>query len=494
MSKTLLLFPHQLFAPSLFPSDATHIVFIEDPLFFGDKKYFFNFNKNKLVFHRATVDYYLQELKKAGYKVTHHIFSSDLSTTKTVSQISGDIIYYDVADYELHKRIEKGNPKCIQLQSPMFLNSTKENEDYFHPEGKVKKTYRMHNFYQFQRKRLNILIDKDEQPVGGQWSFDENNRKKVPTKLRDSIPNDPKPNINSFVTEATKWVEEHFPDNIGTTDSFFYPVTRTESEAWLQDFLQEKYAQFGDYEDAVDSEHSRLWHSILSPLLNCGLLTPEQVINEATKYYTKHDTPLNSHEGFIRQIIGWREYMKALYDLRGVDLRNSNDWKQTRKLSGAWYTGSTGITPVDKAIKDALQTGYNHHIERLMVIGGVMFTSGLHPNEVYKWFMELYIDAYDWVMVGNVYGMSQDSFDGLITTKPYFSGSNYIFKMSNYKKSHSQEWADIMDALYWSFIIENAEKLQGNIRWAMMVRNVEKMDQNKIDNYLQTKKDFLESL
>lgn len=494
MSRTLLLFPHQLFDPSLYPDGVTEIVFIEDSLFFGDKKYHFNFNKNKLVFHRATIDDYLKNIDNEIYTVNHYPYTNDIDTVKIISDIQTDIIFFDVADFELQKRIIAGNMHAKELPSPMFLNTKTENTEYFHPDGKKKKQYRMHNFYQQQRKKLQILVDADNNPVGGKWSFDEDNRKKVPTKLRETIPQNPRVNNSASVVQAKKWVNKNFENNYGSTESFCYPTNHRDAQKWLDDFIVEKYANFGNYEDAIDTEYSRLWHSMLSPLINCGLLTPHQVINAANKAYQENNIPINSHEGFIRQIIGWREYMKALYDLRGTDMRNSNDWNQKNTLSSKWYTGSTGLPPVDKAINDVLSTGYNHHIERLMVIGNAMFLSGIHPDQVYQWFMEMYIDAYDWVMVGNVYGMSQDSLDGLITTKPYFSGSNYIFKMSNYKKSTSSDWSEVWDALYWSFIIENANQLRGNIRWAMMVRNVEKMDEEKVENYLQIKKDFLQSL
>jgi deoxyribodipyrimidine photolyase-related protein len=201
--------------------------------------------------------------------------------------------------------------------------------------------------------------------------------------------------------------------------------------------------------------------------------------------------PINSVEGFIRQIIGWREYMRMMYEARGTEMRTSNHWEHTQKISEKWYTGTTGLDPVDDVIRKASDTAYAHHIERLMVVGNSMFLCGIHPDEVYRWFMEYFIDAYDWVMVPNVYAMSQNTADGIITTKPYISGSNYIKKMSHYPDG---EWNEIWDALYWDFLIRHEEKLSSNHRMNMMVSRVKKMSYEKKETYQQIAQAFRESL
>lgn len=209
---------------------------------------------------------------------------------------------------------------------------------------------------------------------------------------------------------------------------------------------------FGDYEDAIVQDEEILFHSCLSPLLNIGLLTPRQVIDETIKFNKKHKVPLNSLEGFIRQLIGWREFIRGIYHTVGEKQRKRNFFKHNRKLSTPFYQGTTGVTPIDVAIKKVLKNGYVHHIERLMVLGNFFLLCGISPNEVYRWFMELFIDSYDWVMVPNVYGMSQYSDGGMMTTKPYFSGSNYILKMSDFKKA---PWCEVWDALFWEFLIKH---------------------------------------
>ncbi|MEL7115471.1 MAG: FAD-binding domain-containing protein, partial [Pseudomonadota bacterium] len=224
---------------------------------------------------------------------------------------------------------------------------------------------------------------------------------------------------------------------------------------------------------------------------NIGLLTPRQVLDATLAHADRHDVPLNSVEGFVRQIIGWREFMRATYEDLGVQMRTTNHWGHRRKLPASFYDGTTGIDPIDDTIKRILQTGYCHHIERLMVLGGFMFLCEFDPDDVYRWFMEMFVDSYDWVMVPNVYAMSQHADGGLITTKPYFSGSNYVRKMSHWPKG---EWAEVWDGLYWRFIWNHREQLGNNPRWAMMCRTAAKMKDETMMAHLTRAETFLSQL
>lgn len=226
-------------------------------------------------------------------------------------------------------------------------------------------------------------------------------------------------------------------------------------------------------------------------MLNIGLLTPQQVLDVTMRHVKYNDIPINSAEGFIRQIIGWREFMRATYEDLGVTMRTTNHWKHTRKMPESFWTGETGIAPIDDTIKRVLETGYCHHIERLMVLGGFMFLCEFDPDDIYRWFMEMFVDAYDWVMVTNAYAMSQNADGGLITTKPYFSGSAYIKKMGNHPKG---DWCETWDGLYWRWIWNHADALEKNPRWAMMVSMVRKMDQEKRNGHLKAANNFLETL
>jgi deoxyribodipyrimidine photolyase-related protein len=288
------------------------------------------------------------------------------------------------------------------------------------------------------------LLDHQQKPIGGRWTYDDENRLKYP---RGKTP--PKvdfPKSSAFYAEAIAYTEKHFPDNYGNLNiNFIYPATYTESKSWLDDFFKTRFSEFGAYEDAIVSGEIILHHSVLTPMMNVGLLTPQYIIEEALKYAGTHEIPLNSLEGFIRQIVGWREFIRAVYELKGTTERTRNYWGFTRKIPPSFWNGTTGIEPLDITIKKVLETGYCHHIERLMVLGNFMLLCEFDPDEVYRWFMELFIDAYDWVMVPNVYGMSQFADGGIMATKPYISGSNYLMKMSDYKKG---EWQDVWDGLF----------------------------------------------
>ena len=248
-------------------------------------------------------------------------------------------------------------------------------------------------------------------------------------------------------------------------------------------------SDFGTYEDAIVQNEFFLNHSVLSPLLNCGLITPEQIINKVLLFRDKY--PLNSIEGFIRQIIGWREFIRGIYNVKGSVERTTNFFRFNRKIPSSFYDGTTGILPVDITIKKVQKTAYNHHIERLMVIGNFMMLCEFDPDEVYRWFMEHYVDAYDWVMVPNVYGMSQFADGGLMSSKPYISSSNYLKKMSDFPDG---DWRQIWDGLYWRFIDLNRELFNKNIRMKFMVNMLDKMTPEKKESHFKIAKSYLSKL
>jgi deoxyribodipyrimidine photolyase-related protein len=297
------------------------------------------------------------------------------------------------------------------------------------------------------------------------------------------------PAINSFYKEAIDYVQNNFSNNYGIANlKFVYPINFTQSKQWLHQFLTTRFAEFGEYEDAIVDNEYVLHHSVLTPILNVGLITPQQVINEILDYAVKHNISMNSTEGLIRQIIGWREFIRAVYEQKGTQERNTNFWKFTKKIPPSFWTGTTGIEPVDIVIKKVLTTGYCHHIERLMVLGNFMLLCEFDPNEVYKWFMEMFIDAYDWVMVTNVYGMSQFADGGLMATKPYISGSNYLMKMSNFKKGN---WQTIWDGLFWRFMHVHRDFLLSNPRLRMLINTFDKMAVEKRENHLKVANKYL---
>ncbi len=226
-------------------------------------------------------------------------------------------------------------------------------------------------------------------------------------------------------------------------------------------------------------------------MMNVGLLSPNEVLDEAIQFAGKNSVPFNSLEGFVRQILGWREFIRGVYITKGTAERTNNFWNFKRKIPASFWNGTTGIAPVDITIKKVLATGYCHHIERLMVLGNFMLLCEFDPDEVYKWFMELFIDSYDWVMVPNVYGMSQFADGGLMATKPYISGSNYLMKMSDYPKG---EWQLIWDGLFWNFLNKHREFFLKNPRLSMLVKTFDKMSEEKRSVHLRAATDYLKTL
>lgn len=485
--KAFIIFPNMLFEKLPGELRNSRVILFEDPLFFRQ----YRFHKKKLMLHRASMKFYEEYLRNAGISVEYRstVEFPKLSLLFESLDVAGvrEVTTYELNDYLLERRLRRS---CEQygmvlhtIPSPLFLSSEGEIKELL---GE-KKHYLMAGFYQKQRKHLHILMSGNE-PVGGKWSFDEDNRKKLPKGLMPPLPLRLK--SNRFVEEAETYVNTHFPGNPGITSEFNYPVTFDDAWEVYNDFLLKRSREFGIYEDAIHSSETWLYHSVLTPALNIGLLTPGFVVNEILERAPELKIPLNSLEGFIRQIIGWREFMRGIYTIKGVEQRNSNFFGHTRHIPDSFYTGTTGIAPVDDSIKKLLNHAYTHHIERLMILGNFMLLSGFDPDSICQWFMEMYIDSYDWVMVPNVYGMSQYADGGLITTKPYISGSNYILKMSNYTKGN---WCPVWDGLYWSFIHRHLDTLKQNQRMSMVVNLMQKMDREKLRGHLEVADRLIDS-
>ena len=485
-----LIFPNQLFEKNpLFKFDVRTYI-IEEFLFFKHYK----FHKKKIFFHRVSMRKYLNYCSKK-FKDIEYIDSckneSDIRILlkKIIRNGVKKINLIDPCDNWLLKRIENltSSIEINVISSPSFLNTNEDNLSFF-KENKSK--FFQTSFYKLQRKKFNILMVGDS-PVGGKWTFDDENRKKYPKGKVPPATSFPKED-KKYCDEANKYVRKYFSENYGVLESIFnYPTCFLSSKRWLQKFLKDRFLEFGDYEDAIVKDEFILNHSLLSPLINSGLLTPKYVVEEINNYSIKNDIPINCYEGIIRQIIGWREFIRGVYIVKGSVERTTNFWGFNKKMPNAFYDGSTGIQPVDDCIIKSKNNAYLHHIERLMVIGNFMFLCEISPDEVYKWFMEFFIDSYDWVMVPNVYGMSQFADGGLMSTKPYISSSNYIMKMSDYSKG---EWQSIWDGLYWRFIFKNQSFFKANPRLSMMVNTLNRMTNEKLNLHLNNAEAFLSKL
>lgn len=455
-----LVYPHQLYPSHPAVAGADEVVLVEEPLFFRQ----YRFHRQKLMLHRASLQRYAAELSRQG-RVVRYVEASDLRDT-------GDVVRWlppgsrvqvvDVCDDWLEQRLtaacQRRRVKLIWREDPCFLTSRKDVEAFAAQSRKLFFT----EFYIQQRKRLGLLL-ADGRPVGGKWSFDRSNRKRLPRSV--VVPSPPVVAEDKVARHAREYVQREFPTALGADEALRYPSSRSLASQWLEGFIADRLALFGDYEDAISVRHAVLFHSVLTPMLNVGLLSPREVVEAAL---TRADqVPINALEGFIRQVIGWREFIRLVYLTRGRRQRSRNFWRCSQPLPAAFYHATTGIEPVDHIIRRVLLTGYCHHIERLMVLGNFMLLCDIHPDAVYQWFMEMFVDAYDWVMVPNVYGMSQHADGGLMTTKPYISGSSYIRKMSDFPPG---PWCHIWDALYWRFIDRHEAFFAANPRMAVMVK------------------------
>lgn len=491
-----LIFPHQLFKnhPAVNPSRPVYLV--EEWLFFNQ----YTFHKKKLMLHRASMQFYKEHLIGQGITVQYIEATDPLCDIRKLvphlAKLGVQNIYYaHVADDWLERRLDKQcaihNIHLAEYRSPNWLNSAEEVAGYF--DGR--KSYFQTDFYVQQRKQRNILLEANDKPIGGKWTYDSENRLKFPKN--GAVPLLNVPPQNKYIHGAREWVDEHYPENYGSTASpfgnlgGFYPVTYTEAEQWLDDFLMRRFGNFGIYEDAMVSSESFLYHSVLTPMLNVGLLDPQQIIDRALEMASEQDVPLNSLEGFIRQVMGWREFIHIVYERESVKQRTKNYWGFTRKIPSGFWKGETGIAPVDIVIKRILNTGYSHHIERLMVMGNFMLLCEFDPHEVYRWFMEMYVDAYDWVMVPNTYGMTQFADGGLMMTKPYISGSNYLLKMGDWQKG---PWQEVWDGLFWRFMHVHRNFFLSNPRLGMLVNMFDKMPEEKRNKHLQNAERFLSDL
>ena len=404
-----------------------------------------------------SLDKYLKEIHNSNsFSVLYISKPSDFKTLK-------DLMYF----------CQSNNVELKVLEDKKFITTNKDFEIW--SEGK--KTTILEFYYRWLRKKHNILMTDDAKPIGDKWNLDKENRKGI-SKLTENIPKRKKIKNDDITIEVMIEVESIFPSSFGSLENFNWSVTHEGAKEIFKDFLDRFLPNFGSFQDAINKDNSFMFHSLLSPYLNAGLLDPMECIQEAEKRYLNpaYELPLNSVEGFIRQILGWREFIMGVYWQNMPQYKDLNFWSHGKNLSDSWYQGTTGIPPLDDAIKESIDYGYTHHINRLMIISNLMNLSGVNPNKMYQWFMEMYIDSADWVMVPNVYGMGSYADGGIFSTKPYICGSSYMLRMSNYKKG---EWCDVVDGLYWRFIDKNIGFFEKNPRLSLMTRALGRLDKER---------------
>lgn len=448
-----------------------------------------NHHKAKLLLCFSAMRHFREELRTLGYTVLYyelpcqHNFLSGLKAAIAEHQI-GELLV--MAPHEIATvRFVESLPAQLgiavrQMPNTMFLTL---REDFV-------RTYRgqshlvMESYYRKMRRRLNVLMECDK-PIGGQWNYDKANRRtaKEFSAAQLRVPPLWKPSPDSIDLEVRTLVERYFPNHTGSLEHFALPTTRHDAERFLDDFIAHRLPYFGDFEDTMIQSEPVLFHSLLSPLLNIGLLSPMQCVEKAVAAFEAHRAPLNSVEGFVRQIIGWREFIYGCYWLKmsETDYHEENFFQHTRPLPQFYWTGETSLRCLSHVIQKVLTFGYSHHIERLMILGNFALLIGVQPKHINQWFWEFYLDAYDWVVTPNVVGMSQFADGGFVATKPYCSSGAYIGKMSDYCKSCTYRVEEKVGAhacpfnyLYWNFLITHEDKLRSNPRMGVIYGTLDK--------------------
>jgi len=445
-------------------------------------------HKQKIVLFFSAMRTYARALQRLGIDVIYESLRESSIYEKLRGHVEQrkirKIHYFEIDDIKVRKAFLQAFQgfDLVEHRSPKFLTTHDEFRQYLQ---RVRKPF-MKTFYEETRVRLNILMD-DKKPVGGKYSFDQENRKKLPRKT--IIPTRKKiTHAHSELNEIIDLVQKNFSDHTGLLGQFIWPTTREQYLYHFDDFIDHYLSGYGPYQDALSTRDPFLFHSLISPGLNLGLILPSEILSKLLPIAQEHPDKLASIEGFIRQLIGWREFVRGIYENYHEKMETHNYWGHTRLLKHCWWQGTTGMEPVDKVIQKCLHWGYAHHIERLMVMSNIFNLIEANPRDVYRWFMEMFIDSADWVMQANVFGMGLMSEGGVFATKPYICSSNYLLKMSDYKKG---PWCQVLDGLYWRFIGKHRSFFINNPRMSMMVHMYDNMPEGKRTDIIRAAEEFI---
>ena len=441
-------------------------------------------HKHKIILLFSAMRHFAAVLKQQGHKVCYIDYGSVTGLNSMTDAVRYALSQYPAVDsllitecgeYRLQQEI-------LSWQTLLSLPLTVLHDDRFLCDlprftrwANGKKQLRMEYFYREMRRYTGLLM-QDGKPEGGKWNFDSSNRKRWPDKLTPTAPLSFSP--DQITSDVISLVEQHFPDHIGSAENFAYAVTGKDARAAFKHFVQHQLPQFGDYQDAMQLEQPFLQHSVCSVYLNCGLLDVRWMCNKVQQAYQQGDVPLNAAEGFIRQLIGWREYVRGLYWLLMPEYKQANALNAKRPLPGYYWHGQTQMRCMQQAISTTLKYAYSHHIQRLMITGNFALLAGLSVAEVTDWYLAVYADAYEWVELPNTLGMALFADNGVLASKPYAASGAYINRMSNYCKhcvynvSHvTEQDACPFNALYWHFLQKNQQSLANNPRLALAYSN-----------------------
>jgi deoxyribodipyrimidine photolyase-related protein len=471
-----------------------------------DEATYVKHHKKKIAFLFSAMRHFAEELKQEGYKVEYTKLDDPLNSGSFRGEIDRILKKHSIdcivvtkpGEYRLFADIQKWQGDFgvqIDIRSDdRFLCALEEFSDW----ANGRKQLRMEYFYREMRKKHSILMDNDE-PIGGQWNYDNDNRK-FP---KDEV-NIPKPYFNEvdgITTEVIELVAKRFHDHFGDLEPFYFAVNREQALNVLQLFIEKRLSHFGDYQDAMIQGQPWMYHSHISFYLNCGLLLPIECLKAAEIAYNQGKCSLNSAEGFIRQILGWREYVRGIYWLKMPGYVNKNFFQAKLNLPEFYWTADTKMNCLSQCVLETKKNAYAHHIQRLMVLGNFALLIGVDPRQVNEWFLIVYADAYEWVELPNVSGMILFADGGYLASKPYAAGGSYINKMSNYCKNCSYNVAKKngdnacpFNYLYWNFLVKNRKKLESNHRISMMYKTYDRMDEDKKQEISDDSKRFLNNI
>ncbi|MAZ40032.1 MAG: cryptochrome/photolyase family protein [Legionellales bacterium] len=471
-----------------------------------DESTYVKHHKKKIAFLFSAMRHFADTLQHDGYKVEYIQLNDKENTGSFYGEVKRAISRYKINqviitmpnEYRVLNDIKTWEKKLnisVEIRDDDRFLSTPEE---FATWAKKKKQLRMEFFYREMRKKHHILMQNDS-PEGGQWNYDKENRK--PPKRDLKIPKTYEQEPDKITQTVIALVNQQFADHFGDTEPFYFAVTRKQALQALNLFIQERLSHFGDYQDAMLENEPWMFHSHLSFYLNCGLLLPLECIKVVEDAYYEKKIPLNAAEGFIRQILGWREYIRGLYWLKMPDYAQENFFNAKRSLPEFYWSGDTKMNCLRQCVLETQKNAYAHHIQRLMVLGNFTLLTGIHPKYVNEWYLIVYADAYEWVELPNVTGMILFADGGYLASKPYAASGNYINKMSNYCKNcnykiskKTGEDACPFNYLYWDFLIRNRDKLESNQRVNMLYRTYDKMDKSKQKQIQEDSQKFLEQL
>ncbi|MBC8048536.1 MAG: cryptochrome/photolyase family protein [Chitinophagales bacterium] len=463
-------------------------------------------HQKKVAFIFSAMRHFAKELEAEGWRVDYVKLDSSGNSGSFTGEVGRALKRHDVSRIKV---TEPGEWRVLEmmhawnaafdmpvhiLPDDRFICATSE----FAAWADGRKQLRMEYFYREMRRKTGLLMDSDR-PVGGQWNFDKENRK--PAKSSLFMPHILRFEPDSVTRDVLKLVAARFGNHFGDLEPFGFAVSRTDAQTAFKNFLNHALPHFGDYQDAMLRDEKFLYHAVVSPYLNAGLLDPLVMCRQVEAEYRAGRAPLNAVEGFIRQIIGWREYVRGIYWLKMPEYVTQNYLGASRPLPDFYWTGETEMACVRAAVIQTREEAYAHHIQRLMVTGNFAMLAGVDPAFVCEWYLAVYADAYEWVELPNTLGMSQFADGGLLGSKPYAAGGAYINKMSDYCKGchydvreKTGERACPFNYLYWDFLARNKDKLRGNQRLAPMYRVLEKMDEDRLQAIVESAQAFLDGL